>query len=157
LTLRSLFPKYLVEGFRLHCSLRFLWVTVKNVQRLIPVDEELLREQANNVLKITGHDKYALGILLTTDARMRKLNLQYRGIDECTDVLSFSPHPVVVNEQLPTDSMFMGDLVMATRFIHIQCKEDGLDFQSHLTTLLAHGVCHLLGYDHEKDEDYEVL
>lgn len=137
-------------------QVRCMWTQVKNVQKLVPVDEESIKEQADNILKITGHDKYALGVVLTTDYRMQKLNKRFRGIDGCTDVLSFSPHHNVVNEKLPENSMFMGDLVLATRYIWKQCKADGIDFETHLTTLLVHGVCHLLGYDHQKPEDYDV-
>jgi probable rRNA maturation factor len=70
---------------------------------------------------------------------MRALNRRYRGVDRTTDVLSFSMLPPVV----------LGDVVISAPTALAQAKARGRGLEDELITLLAHGVLHLAGYDHE--------
>lgn len=88
-----------------------------------------------------------LSILLTTDAGIRELNRSFRGIDRATDVLSFpggEPHP----GQPP----FLGDLAISLDTARRRAREDGRSLAAELARYLAHGLLHLLGYDHEASE-----
>lgn len=84
-----------------------------------------------------------VAIALVSDARIRKLNHQYRRIDQPTDVLSF-----------PADTVgSLGDVVIATGVARRQAKGAGHSYQSELRVLALHGLLHLLGYDHHARDD----
>lgn len=84
----------------------------------------------------------AVTVALVPDARVRALNRRYRGIDAATDVLSF---PAGGLDEL-------GDVVIATGLARRQAREAGHSLQTELRVLALHGLLHLLGYDHERDE-----
>jgi probable rRNA maturation factor len=84
----------------------------------------------------------ALVVALLSDARVRGLNRRYRGRDASTDVLSF---PAGEPGQL-------GDIVIARGVARRQASHAGHGFQTELRVLALHGLLHLLGYDHERDD-----
>ncbi len=86
----------------------------------------------------------ALSILLTTDRKIRALNRTFRGKDQATDVLSFPAAPV------PGGPPLLGDLVISLDTGRRRAKEDGRPVGRELARYLAHGLLHLLGYDHER-------
>jgi probable rRNA maturation factor len=84
-----------------------------------------------------------LSIAIVSDRRMRALNRQFRGKDAVTDVLSF-----------PSDERgFLGDIVIAAGVSAKQAKAAGHPVQTEVRVLALHGLLHLLGYDHESDDD----
>lgn len=89
-------------------------------------------------------------IVLATDARVRKLNHEYRGKDYATDVLSFPddepPVPGVKSAR-----RHLGDIVIARGVAARQAREAGHALATELRILALHGLLHLLGYDHEQD------
>jgi len=90
-----------------------------------------------------------VGVLLVNDAGMRRLNCLYRGIDRTTDVLSF---PLLTNEKRPfTSHLLLGDIVISLPQAGRQAAEYEATFYQELSRLLVHGLLHLLGYDHEKN------
>jgi probable rRNA maturation factor len=90
-----------------------------------------------------------LTVLLTDDEAVRDLNARFRGKDSATNVLSF---PAVEN---PED--FLGDIALAFGVCAREAAEQGKPLAHHLSHLVAHGVLHLLGYDHETDADAEEM
>nr|WP_243389650.1 rRNA maturation RNase YbeY [Arboricoccus pini] len=95
-----------------------------------------------------------LSILLTDDARIQVLNRDWRGKDKATNVLSFpgvDPQELVF---LPTGApVLLGDIVIALETVEREAAERGIDIEAHLTHLVIHGVLHLLGHDHEDDDE----
>ena len=92
-----------------------------------------------------------LSIALVDDGEMARLNEQYRGIEGPTDVLAFGcddPCPTPGDEPIT-----LGDVVIAPETAERQAAELGHSIEHELDVLLVHGVLHLLGYDHERDED----
>jgi probable rRNA maturation factor len=81
-------------------------------------------------------------VALVPDARMRSLNRRYRGKDRATDVLSF---PAGEPGEL-------GDVVIAAGVAARQAREAGHSMAVELRVLALHGLLHLLGYDHERDD-----
>jgi probable rRNA maturation factor len=80
--------------------------------------------------------------LIARDAALRRLNLQFRGKDYATDVLSFnSPYP----------SARLGDLAISLGRARAQAREYGHSIEQEVKILMLHGVLHLLGMDHETD------
>lgn len=81
-------------------------------------------------------------VAIVSDARVRALNSRYRNTDAPTDVLSFPSE----------ERRFRGDIVIAKGVATRQAREAGHTLQTELRILALHGLLHLLGYDHERDE-----
>jgi probable rRNA maturation factor len=89
--------------------------------------------------------KSELSILLTDDDQIQRLNRFYRNIDRPTDVLSFSQR----QDDLPDPaSALLGDVVISVPTARRQAKERGHSVAAEVTRLLAHGLLHLMGWDH---------
>lgn len=87
-----------------------------------------------------------VSVVLGDDAFVQGLNKQYRGKDKPTNVLSF-----------PQELPMLGDIVLAHETIMRDAKEQDKSFKDHLTHLLVHGLLHLLGHDHEEDDEAEIM
>ena len=87
-------------------------------------------------------------ILLAGDAAVRELNARFRDQDKPTNVLSF-PAPQGLGS--------LGDIAIAFGVTAREAEEQGKPLAHHLQHLVAHGVLHLLGYDHIEDADAEVM
>lgn len=96
----------------------------------------------------------AVTILFTDEAAQRKLNAEWRDQDKTTNVLSFpTPYmPVPEGEFLP-----LGDISLAFETVQAEATLEDKPFESHLCHLIMHGFLHLLGYDHEDDEEAEQM
>jgi probable rRNA maturation factor len=102
-----------------------------------------------------------ISVRLTSDEDVRQLNAQYRGKDKPTNVLSF---PMVQPDLLDTVSqnsddgeLLLGDIVLAHGVVVAEAAERGIDVAAHVTHLVAHGTLHLLGYDHQTDEEGDAM
>lgn len=103
------------------------------------------------VLAVLPDDDVAIGLLFTSDARIAEINGQWRGKPTATNVLSFpvsAATPVPEGEPRP-----LGDIVMAYGVISREAEEQKKPFAHHVTHLIVHGVLHLLGYDHENEDE----
>jgi probable rRNA maturation factor len=89
-----------------------------------------------------------VSVALVSDARVRALNRQYRGRDCATDVLSF---PSNGPGTLPSSGRFLGDIVVARGVARRQARAAGHSELTELRVLVLHGLLHLLGYDHDRD------
>ena len=118
-----------------------------------------------------------VSVLLTDDSTVRQLNMHYRGLDETTDVLSFSSEfpghwegpddppagdlsgaPAADGFVLPPGQPApLGEVIISCPQAQRQAGEKGCEYSSELALLLVHGVLHLAGYDHlEEDEAREM-
>ena len=89
----------------------------------------------------------SVAVLLTDDAGIRALNARHRGRDEATDVLAFP-----LGE--PQEGEFhLGDVAISLERAQTQAPRFGNDPEAELARLLAHGLLHLLGYDHHSPAD----
>lgn len=97
---------------------------------------------ARALLDANGRAGCGLSILLCGDARMRGLNRAFRKEDRPTDVLSFPDG----------DGGLLGDIVIDVPYAARQARRRGHSLAREVQVLLAHGVLHLLGHDHETDD-----
>jgi probable rRNA maturation factor len=98
-----------------------------------------------------------LAIMLTDDAGIRTLNSNWRGIDKPTNVLSF-PALQPSGPRGPDDApRMLGDIAIAYETTRSEADEEQKPFDHHLSHLAVHGFLHLIGYDHEKDDDAEAM
>ncbi|HLB40607.1 MAG TPA: rRNA maturation RNase YbeY [Candidatus Babeliales bacterium] len=136
-------------------------ISVHNQQTVIPIDQRQLKLNAQKILKALKLSRFDLSILLTDDQTMRDYNRTYRHQDKPTDILSFPYHPDLKPGQkivvlIPEDRN-LGDLILAPNYIVQDLARWEQDFTTRLQVLLVHGICHLLGYDHIADQDYEIM
>ena len=98
-----------------------------------------------------------ISILLTTSTTIQKYNKKFRNINKPTDVLSFpwQQEPLLKTPQ-PSPVM-LGDIIIALDYIEKYAASNQLTLPDHLDTILIHGICHLLGYDHITNQDYEMM
>jgi rRNA maturation RNase YbeY len=94
--------------------------------------------------------KRPLSVLLCGDRRMRSLNRRWRRVDRPTDVLSFLTFKEPSLSSPSSSSL--GDLVIDVPYAVRQARRRGHAVSREIQILLAHGLLHLLGYDHETDD-----
>ncbi|MGC2211453.1 MAG: rRNA maturation RNase YbeY [Candidatus Korobacteraceae bacterium] len=104
---------------------------------------------ANKAQRATGLGG-EVNILLTGDAEMQRLNLQFRRKDKPTDVLSFPHAPAAGSAALP-DSPGGGDIAISLAAARVQAAALGHDLLTEVKVLILHGMLHLAGHDHERD------
>jgi probable rRNA maturation factor len=98
-----------------------------------------------------------LAVMLTDDAGIRTLNSNWRGVDKPTNVLSF-PALQPAGRNGPDDApRMLGDIAIAYETTRKEADDEQKPFDHHLSHLAVHGFLHLIGYDHEKDDDAETM
>jgi probable rRNA maturation factor len=98
-----------------------------------------------------------LAVMLTDDAGIRTLNRNWRGIDKPTNVLSFPALQPAGDGSPDGASRMLGDIAIAFETTRREADDEQTLFDHHLSHLAVHGFLHLLGYDHEKDDDAEAM
>lgn len=121
----------------------FLRVRLKRLSKR----QDSLARAARTILDMVGEPKSELSVELVGDGRMRRLNRVYRGKDRTTDVLAFA-----MRETKSPCRKLLGDVVISVPTATRQAKEAGRSLNEEIAALLVHGVLHLCGYDHERNE-----
>jgi probable rRNA maturation factor len=93
-----------------------------------------------------------VSVVVVDETAMAELNQQYRGKDGPTNVLSF---PADLPQGVPL--ALLGDIVLCSPLVEQEAQQQGKTTEAHWTHLVVHGTLHLLGYDHENDEDAEQM
>lgn len=127
---------------------------------------ELLRKTA---LACLSHENISVGcevnILITDDASIRDINRQFREIDKPTDVLSF-PMAEIINGKITDEGgdcdideglLVIGDIVISMETAVKQSEQYDHPVERELAFLTAHGMFHLLGYDHMESKEEEAM
>lgn len=123
-------------------------------------NEETLRRLVDSVLQATlqelGFDKIdsELSLVFTNDADIREINGKWRHIDKPTNVLSF---PAFALQPGQEPGEILGDIVIARETVAREAAEEHKSFDDHLSHLVVHGLLHLMGYDHQNDEEAEQM
>lgn len=94
-----------------------------------------------------------VAIVIGNNDHIQSLNQTYRGIDEPTDVLTF-PHGLIDPD---TGREYLGDIVIAYPVAAQQAETGGHPVMDELVLLVVHATLHLLGYDHETDQEKRVM
>ncbi len=119
-------------------------------------DEKMLYNITEKALKTTMHHLSLenvvseVSLLFTDNKHMAQINAQWRNKNEPTNVLSFPAFPLKVGQ---TPGLILGDIIIAQETVALEASTEGKLFQDHLTHMIVHGVLHLLGYNHETDEE----
>jgi len=94
-----------------------------------------------------------VSLCLTDDAEVRALNAHWRGLDKPTSVLSFPSAPRERIREAP----LLGDIALAFESLSREAEKSGASLADHYRHLVAHGFLHLIGYDHQTDEEAERM
>ncbi|KAF7658151.1 hypothetical protein LDENG_00016700 [Lucifuga dentata] len=137
-------------------------VVLRNLQKVVPLRRARLRRDVETLRHILGIKKFDLGIICVDNRRIQQINYTYRKKNVPTDVLSFPFHEDLRPGKLPCplhrDELNLGDIFLGVEFVMKQCQEDEtLDLHGALTVITAHGICHLLGYRHETEEEWTEM
>ncbi|KAJ1658468.1 hypothetical protein IWQ61_002290 [Dispira simplex] len=136
-------------------------IRIINNQRYVKLSAREQRRTLERVLALAGYPNWDLGVLFTGNTKIRGLNRQYRNKDKPTDILSFPFYTVTTPNQLPTprdgEEQYLGDIVISIPYVQAYCRDERIPLLQHLPRLYTHGICHLLGYDHETDPDYHRM
>ncbi|HCF29332.1 MAG TPA: rRNA maturation RNase YbeY [Cyanobacteria bacterium UBA11049] len=104
--------------------------------------------------------KFELSLRLTDDVEIQTLNAQYRHIDKATDVLAFAALEVdfpQLEEMLMLQPLYLGDIVISVDTARRQAQQQGHSLSTELAWLAAHGLLHLLGWDHPDEESLQQM
>jgi len=117
-------------------------------------DRPLLARRARAALRAVGHARSELSLALVGDAAMSALNEAHRGKSGPTDVLSFS---LVEGAHADRRGALLGDVVIDVEQAERQARRARRSLDRELAVLLVHGVLHLLGHDHERDDEARAM
>jgi len=157
-------------------------IFIDDDQQTLKIDLEKLRQTISNIRTLIGYETYDISLLLVEDDEMKESNKEARGINAPTDILSFPFHPPIEPGKLMepdfdiADYYNLGDMMVDVPYVIRQTKEDEeyedddeedrgvsgamakiYDPEQRIHMLLVHGMLHLVGYDHENDDEYELM
>jgi probable rRNA maturation factor len=118
------------------------------------VDRRLLRSRAARVLRALSRTRSELSIALVDDATIADMNARYRGGSGATDVLSFS---LVEGEHADYSGNLLGDVVISVETAARRARRAHRGLDAEVARLLIHGTLHLLGHDHETDDEARTM
>jgi probable rRNA maturation factor len=129
------------------------YIEYDNDAYAMDLPQDKLQEWISSVLKEVERDGFSLSLLFTDDEKIQELNRDFRGKDMATDVLSFSQ---MEGEEFGFENHFLGDIVIAVPYVTKQAQGLGHSVFEEVRYLILHGILHLMGYDHDENEDCEM-
>ncbi|WP_226662896.1 rRNA maturation RNase YbeY [Microbulbifer aggregans] len=116
----------------------------------LPEDQDLLQWA---IAAVSGlRDEAEISLRIVDEDESQALNLQYRGKDKPTNVLSF---PADIPEELGLP--LLGDLVICAQVVASEAEQQHKALAAHWAHMVVHGTLHLLGYDHIEDDEAEIM
>jgi len=122
--------------------------------------ENMIIETAKAALELEGAKcDVDLSVVVTDNENIREINNEQRNIDRATDVLSFPGYEKDEWNELKKkeELVYIGDIVISKEKVEEQAKEYGHSFEREFCYLVAHGMLHLMGYDHMVDSDKVIM
>lgn len=120
-----------------------------------------LLQAALHLLRVEGFPEAEVSVVLTDDDTVHQLNLQYRGFDKPTDVLSFAQLDQIAGAPLLPDveelPLLLGDVIISVDTAARQAETHHVTLEQELELLTVHGILHLLGYEDESDDGAELM
>jgi probable rRNA maturation factor len=144
-------------------------ILLQNYDKWQAYQEQLSPSKIKHILEVVFHNiqpnlkniSIELGIILESDQEIQKLNKQFRFKDRPTNVLSFPLHELKPGQDIENisqdDHIYLGDIILAYETFMQEIVLQAKPFINHFTHLLIHSTLHLLGYDHENDEEADIM
>lgn len=108
-----------------------------------------------DIVLVTLHktERPKVAVVICNDKEMIRLNSQYRGLEQTTDVLSFTYQ----DSNFYGDQDFLGEIIISIEQIRRQALNFDVTVESELNKIFVHGVLHLFGYDHVLEKDFLIM
>ncbi len=116
---------------------------------------DYLHDVIKATLKHEKAENSILSIIFVDEEKIQDLNREYRNIDRITDVISFAFEDT--KNTLPKEIRVLGDIYICIPKMILQARDYGHSEKRELSFLTVHGLLHLLGYDHMKKEEEEIM
>lgn len=130
-----------------------------DVQKMLAYAIELPEVKENCCLFGKDFSILVFDIVLCNNEEIHRINREYRNIDRPTDVISFA----MFADSAPEDVFILdgeinlGEIIISLDKTKEQAKENGVATEDEARLLAAHGILHLLGFDHQTDDDYNFV
>jgi probable rRNA maturation factor len=125
-------------------------IFIENMNPALSIPEELVERAALVALEQeSSPENTVLTVVLTDDAQLHEMNLQWMGVDAPTDVLSFPADETDPETGLP----YLGDILISVPYAARQAALAGHPVEAEVQLLVVHGVLHLMGHDHAEAEE----
>ena len=156
----------LPEGLNLEVSIDCTsWKkTLPDYEAIISKSVEMIFLKLPEGPAINKFPNIELGVVLCDDARIRKLNREYRGNDSATNVLSFEGLSVDQRDDYfrsdkvaPNSPFSLGEIYIAFQTMEKEADDAAISLGDHFSHMIIHGILHLFGYDHIQDEEAEIM
>ena len=128
-------------------------VTMSNRQRRVAVRTPLVKRQTWRMMRYLDCQDRELSVVFVHDEGMRSLNREYRSKDRSTNVLAFPQCQTYPGEP---ETQMLGDIVVSLPTAAREALDLGQSLEERVVFLIAHGLLHLLGYDHEGSESQRL-
>ena len=126
--------------------------TKEKINTDLQIDIAILEKIANSL------SKKDIELMVVKNDEIQALNKEHRKIDKATDVLSF---PMFEKDEIPNIEGnipdVLGDIVISIDRVKEQAKEYGHSFERELSYMVVHGFYHLMGYDHMKEDEKNIM
>lgn len=119
-------------------------------------EENLINDVLEFAMKKEQLENTSFSVIFVDNEYIHNLNKTYRNIDRPTDVITFAleDDESIING---SDNRMLGDIYISLDRAHEQAKEYGHSFKRELSFLAVHGFYHLLGYDHQTEEEEKIM
>ena len=144
----------------------YLTMEDKRWEKVLPDVSALVQQTADVAAKRVWSDvwfldenkTFSVNLCLSNDEAVHKLNREFRGVDKPTNVLSFANYEDdSFEDMLEADDVELGDVIVALETLEREAEEQGVSLKAHFMHLWLHGLLHILGYDHIKESDAQVM
>lgn len=140
-------------------------IFIEDLQDNVNITDEMKKIIEISIQQSIEHEKFdkecEVEVSLVDNKRIHEINKEYRNIDNLTDVLSFPLIDFNVEDDDPYDYdegyLLLGDIVISIEKAVAQAKEYGHSVEREVGYLCVHSVLHLLGYDHENEEERNIM
>lgn len=153
-------------------------VWVRNFQTAVVFSESLLKLHCTLFMHLLGAAKYDVNVVCVDTKSIQALNRRYRAVDAPTDILSFPYHEVCTCHQFCKHTFTLtiqklqpgelppvhhewdsnlGDIILGMPIIQAACILDHTTLKDRVPVILAHGLCHLVGYHHEDPTNLRLV
>ena len=107
------------------------------------------------VIKATKIQRNGITIRLSNDKDIKIFNLKWKGKNQSTNILSFLNNDRIFSFE--NNMIYLGDIIISYDTLLKEVKIKKIDFKDHLSHILIHGILHLKGYTHDKEEDTRIM
>ncbi len=132
---------------------------IDNRQDKLEIPENVIKKIEDIIIECLNYEgyeeDYEVSLSFVDNEEIHELNREYRGVDRATDVLSF---PMLSDEfDIELEEKTLGDIVISLEKAMEQSKEYNHSFEREICFLVCHSMFHLLGYDHDTDENTKEM